>query len=62
MKMNELRKKDASELIKTMAELRKKMADIRFRFAANQLKNTSETGSIRKEIARISTILRENKN
>lgn len=62
MNTNELIKKDVSELNKMALDLKEKLSDIRFKFAANQLKNTSEIGNIRKEIARILTIKNQKLN
>ena len=62
MKTEELRKKDKSELKKLALELKKKLSDIRFKFSASQLKNVKERGNVKREIARVMTIIRENKN
>jgi len=59
MKTAELRKKDKKELEKSVLELKKRLSDIRFRFSANQLKNTMEIKNAKKEIARILTIIGE---
>lgn len=59
MKASELRKKDKKELEKTVIESRKKLSDLRFKFSSNKLKNTKEISNIKKEIARILTILKE---
>ncbi len=62
MKTSELRKKDVSELKKSVDDLRKKLSDLRFNFSSNKLKNVKEVGNIKKEIARMLTILRENRS
>ena len=62
MKLEELRKKDVSELNKQVLDLRKKLSDMRFKFAANKVKNIKEVGNVKKEIARILTILKEFKD
>lgn len=59
MKTDELRKKDAPQLQKDMLELKKKLADLRFKASANQVKNVKEAGNIKKEIARIMTVINE---
>lgn len=59
MKANELRKKDAKELEKTVVDLTKKLSDLRFKFSANQLKNVKEIHNTKKEIATILTIIKE---
>lgn len=61
MQITELRKKDKKELEKTVAELQKKLSDLRFSFASGKLKNMKEISNSKKEIARILTILRETK-
>ena len=59
MKAEELRKKDKGELIKTVDELKSKLSDIRFKFSSNKLKNVKEISNIKREIARILTIINE---
>ncbi len=59
MKADELRKKDKAELEKSVQDLKKKLNDIRFRFASNKLKNTNEINDTKKEVARILTVLNE---
>ena len=61
MKAQELRKKDKKELLKTVHEIRKKLSDLRFKFSSNKLKNVKEISNLKKEIARILTILKETK-
>ncbi|OGZ62392.1 MAG: 50S ribosomal protein L29 [Candidatus Staskawiczbacteria bacterium RIFCSPHIGHO2_02_FULL_34_10] len=60
MKTEELRNKDKSELEKLVYDLRKKLSDVRFNFSSTQLKNVKEISNMKKEIARILTIIREN--
>jgi large subunit ribosomal protein L29 len=59
MKTAELRKKDRKELEKTVLDLRKKLSDLRFNFSSNKLKNVKEISNLKKEVARILTILKE---
>jgi len=59
MKAIELRKKDKKELEKSVIDLQKRLNDIRFRLSANQLKNIKEVSNIKKDIARILTVLRQ---
>jgi large subunit ribosomal protein L29 len=61
MKTAELRKRSKDELTKTVADLRKKLSDLRFNFSSNKLKNVKEISNAKKEIARILTILKETK-
>lgn len=61
MKVNELRKKDKKELEKSVSELQRKIADLRFKFSSNKLKNVKEINTAKKELARTLTILNETK-
>jgi len=61
MKASELRKKDKKELEKMVQDFKKKLSDLRFRFSSNKLKNVKEISNSKKEMARIITILKENK-
>lgn len=61
MKAEELRKKDKKELKKLVQNLKKKLSDLRFKFSSNKLKNVKEINQLKKEIARILTILKEPK-
>ncbi len=62
MKTEELRKKDIKELEKMIQDLRKQLSDARFKFSANQVKNVKEVSNMKKDIARILTIIKETKN
>jgi len=59
LKAVDLRKKNKDELHKMVQELKKKLSDLRFKFSSNKLKNVKEASSTKKEIARILTILSE---
>jgi large subunit ribosomal protein L29 len=59
MKAKELRAKDAVELSKELLELRKAQFSLRMQAATQQLQNTSQLGKVRKDIARVKTLLRE---
>jgi ribosomal protein L29 len=59
MKTDELRKKDLPSLKKMVQDHAKKLSDLRFKFAANQLKNVKEIHTVKKEIAQILTIIKE---
>jgi large subunit ribosomal protein L29 len=60
MKIKELREKTENELNNLLKENREKLRQMKFSLAANQLKNSREIGKIKKEIARILTLLRHN--
>jgi large subunit ribosomal protein L29 len=59
MKAKELRAKDAVELNKELIELRRAQFAMRMQLATQQNSNTSQVGKVRKDIARIKTLLRE---
>ncbi len=61
MKIEEIRKKDKKELEKLSQDLKKKLSDIRFKFSSNKLKNVKEISDTKREIARILTIVNEQK-
>ena len=59
MKASELRAKDADQLNAEMLEVLKAQFSLRMQIATQQLSNTSQLGKVRKDIARVKTILRE---
>lgn len=59
MKSNELRGKSADELKALGLERRKELFDLRFKHYTGQLADTAQLRNIRREIARIETIVRE---
>lgn len=59
MKAIELRKKSRGELLKELARQRDKLQKLHFKLASAELKNTSEIKAVKKNIARILTILNE---
>ncbi|GEC97181.1 MAG: 50S ribosomal protein L29 [Zoogloea sp.] len=59
MNVSELRAKDASQLNAELLELLKAQFSLRMQIATQQLSNTSQLGKVRKDIARVKTILRE---
>lgn len=59
MNGKELRAKDAGELNKELLELLKAQFSLRMQLATQQLSNSSQLGKVRKDIARVRTILRE---
>ena len=59
MNDSELRAKDASQLNAELLELLKAQFSLRMQIATQQLSNTSQLGKVRKDIARVKTILRE---
>ncbi|MDX2343106.1 MAG: 50S ribosomal protein L29 [Acidimicrobiia bacterium] len=59
MKALELRELDASELSEKLDEAKEELFNLRFQIATNQLDNTGRLREVRREIARISTVIRE---
>ena len=59
MKANELRDMSAAELTKKLAELKEELFNLRFQHAINQLDNPQRLKAVKKDIARVKTILRE---
>ena len=59
MKPAELRELDVDELRRKQAELKDQLFKLRFQHELGQLENAAKLGSVRREIARIETIIRE---
>ncbi len=59
MKANEIRKKTNDELALELNELKSELFKLRFQYATNQLENPLKMKSVRRDIARVKTILRE---
>ncbi len=61
MKPKEIRKKSEEECLKLIAEKKKRINDLSFMGESAKAKNTKEVLNLRKDIARIKTILKERK-
>jgi large subunit ribosomal protein L29 len=61
MKPSDLRKVSASDLIKKQSDSVQELFNLKFQLHTGRLENTSKLKSLRKDIARINTILTENK-
>ncbi|NLZ71155.1 MAG: 50S ribosomal protein L29 [Clostridiaceae bacterium] len=59
MKTTELRNMTADDLNQELVELKEQLFKLRFQHATNQLDNPMELKTVRREIARVKTILRE---
>jgi len=57
--VNELRGKSAEELNEELVAAKKELFNLRFQNATNQLDNTSRIKEVRKNIARIQTMITE---
>ena len=62
MKPNELRQMSDEELLKQIDENRETLSTMKFQNATSQVEDTSQFMLLRKDIARIKTILRERKS
>ena len=58
-KASELRELADGELSSRLAETRQELFNLRFQHATGQLENTTRLNVLRKDIARINTLLRE---
>jgi large subunit ribosomal protein L29 len=59
MKASELRAKNGEELAKELNELLKAQFGLRMQLATQQLGNTSQVKKVRRDIARVRTVLKE---
>ncbi len=59
MKAAELRSKSNEELKEQLLALRKESFNLRFQKATGQLENTARVGQVRRDIARVKTILNQ---
>lgn len=59
MKTSELRAKSGDELNKELLELLKAQFGLRMQLATQQLGNTSQIKKVRRDIARVRTVLKE---
>ena len=57
--VNELRGKSVEELNEELVAVKKELFNLRFQNATNQLDNTSRIKEVRKNIARIQTLITE---
>ena len=59
MKAEEIRALNTEELARQLEEAHRELFDLRFRVATKQLANNREIGRVKREIARMKTIIRE---
>ena len=60
MKAAELREMSNAELTKKLAELKEELFILRFQHAINQLDNPGRIETVKRDIARVNTVLRAN--
>ena len=59
MNVKEIREKTAAELIETLDSLKKELFRLRFQNAINQLENPMRISAVKKDIAKVKTVIRE---
>ena len=59
MNVKELRDKTPAELEKQLKDLKEELFRLRFQHAINQLDNPTRIAAVKKDIARVKTVLRE---
>jgi len=59
MKANEIRQMTAQELDNRLTELKTELFNLRFQLATGQLDNPMRIKAVRKDIARVKTIIKE---
>ena len=59
MKASEIRELSAEELNAKLGDLKKDLFNLRLQHAVNQLDNPNKTVEVKRDIARIKTIIRE---
>ncbi|MGM9650150.1 MAG: 50S ribosomal protein L29 [Butyricicoccaceae bacterium] len=59
MKAKEIRELTAEELSTKLTELKKELFNLRLQLALNQLENPTRIADVKRDIARVNTILRE---
>ena len=60
MKASEMKKLSTAELETTLKDLKAELFNLRFQLAINQLDNPMRVSAVKKDIARVKTVLREN--
>ncbi|CDA72060.1 50S ribosomal protein L29 [Ruminococcus sp. CAG:579] len=62
MKASELKDLSTAELEQKLAELKQELFNLRFQHAVNQLENPMRMKAVKRDIARVKTVLRESEN
>ena len=60
MKASEIREMTADELNSKLADLKAELFNLRFQLAINQRDNPMRISAVKKDIARVKTVIREN--
>lgn len=59
MKISEIREMTSEQLDAKLKELKEELFNLRFQLAINQLENTNRIGEVKKDIARVMTVLND---
>jgi large subunit ribosomal protein L29 len=59
MKATEIRELTAEELTAKLGDLKKDLFNLRLQLATNQLDNTNKITEVKRDIARVNTVIRE---
>ena len=60
MKASELRERTAAELDSKLQSLKEELFNLRFQLTVNQLDNPMRIKAVKKDIARVQTVIRQN--
>ena len=60
MKTSELREMTSAELETKLQSLKEELFNLRFQLAINQLENPMRISAVKKDIARVQTVIRQN--
>ena len=60
MNIKDIKQMAPSELTKTLREQKEELFNLRFQHSINQLDNPMRISAVKKDIARVKTVLREN--
>lgn len=59
MNLDDIREMDHDELVEALADAKQEQFNLRFQVATNQLDNTARIQEVKKNIARMLTVMRE---
>ena len=59
MKVEDIRAKSDAELASELTSLKEELFKLRFQHSTNQLENPAQISSVKKDIARVMTVIRE---
>ena len=59
MKMKEINEMTSEELVKKVGDLKNELFNLRFRLATGQLENPAVINDVKRNIARVKTVIRE---